>query len=206
MKPSFQIWLRAALALLLAFAGLFGEPVHTARAYALNPPATEGSTITYDDEGNVAYDSSHRFPFGYDGGVKPPENKYGHQLSGYRAPFGIFSDFLAAEETVGEAASGGGRVFYGTPQGQLIEGPAGYAPVTAQNGQGLVLLPEGQTLGNNASIIRWGEPTAQNPSGYFRYYNGQGQPLNPATGLRGPNSVTHISPGYQGPLIGYPGR
>jgi hypothetical protein len=97
MKPSFQIWLRAALTLLLAFAGLFGELVHTARAYAPISAATQGSTITYDDEGNVAYDSSYRSPFGYDGGATPPENKYGHQLSGYRAPFGIFSDFLAAE-------------------------------------------------------------------------------------------------------------
>lgn len=35
MKPSFQIWLRAALAQLLAFASLFGELVYTASAYAL---------------------------------------------------------------------------------------------------------------------------------------------------------------------------
>ena len=108
----------------------------------------------------------------------------------------------AAEET----AAGGGRVFYGTPQGQLIEAPPGYQAVTAQNGNGLVLLPEGQTLGNNSSIIRWGEPSASNPDGYFRYYNSEGQPLNPATGQPGPNSATHIPPNYQGPLNGYPGR
>ena len=102
--------------------------------------------------------------------------------------------------------AGGGRVFYGTPQGQLIEAPPGYQAVTAQNGQGLVLLPEGQTLGDNANIIRYGESNAQNPDGYFRYYNDQGQPLNPATGQPGPNSMTHIPLDYQGPLNGYPGR
>jgi len=78
--------------------------------------------------------------------------------------------------------------------------------VAAENGKGLVLLPEGQSLGNNANIIRYGEPSAANPNGYFRYYNGAGQPLNPATGLPGPNSATHIPLDYRGPLNGYPGR
>ncbi len=103
----------------------------------------------------------------------------------------------------GAADSG---AIYATPQGQLIEAPAGYQAVAAQNGKGLVLLPEGQPLGNNANIIRYGEPNAANPSGYFRYYNGAGQPLNPATGLPGPNSATHIPLDYRGPLNGYPGR
>jgi hypothetical protein len=80
--------------------------------------------------------------------------------------------------------------------------------VEAQNGQGLVLLPEGQALGDNANIIRYGEPGSNSNylDEYFRYYNGYGQPLNPATGNPGPNSLTHFGPDYQGPLLGYPGN
>jgi RHS repeat-associated protein len=100
----------------------------------------------------------------------------------------------------------GSADFYGTPQGQLIEAPPGYQPVPAENGRGLVLQPEGQAIGDNSNIIRWGEPNAQNPDGYFRYYNDLGQPLDPATGRPGPDSATHIPPDYQGPLNGYPGR
>ena len=103
-------------------------------------------------------------------------------------------------------AGGGGRVFYGTPGGQIIETPQGYVAIIAQNGRGLVLLPEGQAISNNANIIRYGDPTSLYPNGYFRYYNAHGQPLNPATGLPGPNPATHISPNYQGPLNSYPGR
>lgn len=102
-------------------------------------------------------------------------------------------------------ATGSGRVFYGTPQGQLIEAPPGYEPLTAQNGKGLVLLSEGQPLGNNANIIRWSEPNALYPNGSFRYYNNSAQPLIPGTGILGPDALTHIAPDYQGPLVHYPG-
>jgi hypothetical protein len=102
-------------------------------------------------------------------------------------------------------SSGGGANFYGTPQGQQITAPSGYEGVRALNGQGLVVKPIGQPLGDNRNIIRYGEPSAQNPLGYFRYYNGQGQPIDPTTGKPGPNAATHIPPGYQGPLLNYPG-
>jgi hypothetical protein len=49
--------------------------------------------------------------------------------------------------------------FYVTPGGQILAAPPGYYGHTAQNGRGLVLLPEGQRLGNNANIIRYGEST-----------------------------------------------
>ncbi len=49
--------------------------------------------------------------------------------------------------------------------------PQGYVPVLAQNQNGIVFLPPGQTLGNNANIIRIGDPTSQQPFGYFRVYN-----------------------------------
>jgi RHS repeat-associated protein len=104
-----------------------------------------------------------------------------------------------------EAESSTGANFYVTPGGTSIVAPEGYVGVTAQNGNGLALLPEGQALGDNANIIRYGDPTDLYPNGYFRYYNEYGQPLNPATGNPGPNSVTHIPDGYQGPLLGYPG-
>ncbi len=113
---------------------------------------------------------------------------------------------LPEEEAAGLAAeaAGSSRIFYATPEGQLIEAPAGYEAVTAENGSGLVLKPSGQVLGENSNIIRYGEPNTQNPNGYFRYYNGYGQPLNPATGQPGSNPITHIPLNYQGPLNGYP--
>ena len=64
---------------------------------------------------------------------------------------------------------------------------------------------KGQNLNNNANIIRYGDPNSIYSNGYFRYYNGYGQPLNPATGTSAPNSLTHITQGYVGPLIGCPG-
>lgn len=98
------------------------------------------------------------------------------------------------------------RVFYGTPQGQLIEAPAGYRAVTARNGKGLVLLPERQALGNNSSIIRYAEPNVKHTNGSTRYYNSNRQPLNPLTGKPGADSVTHVPLDHKGPLRGYPGR
>jgi hypothetical protein len=100
----------------------------------------------------------------------------------------------------------GGRKVYIAPNGQAIVAPRGYQAVEAENGKGLVLLPEGQALGNNSNIIRYGEPNALHPNGYFRYYNKYGQPIDPTTGRPGPNDQTHIDPSYQGPLKGYPGR
>jgi hypothetical protein len=133
------------------------------------------------------------------GRIVAVEAATGELSAGFESKFGETA-------TEAENAGGSGRVFYGTPEGQLIEAPPGYQAVTAQNGKGLVLLPEGQTLGDNSSIIRYGESSARSPDGYLRYYNKQGQPLDPATGNPGPNSATHIPPDYQGPLTGYPGR
>jgi hypothetical protein len=106
-------------------------------------------------------------------------------------------------ETIVEQTGG---TYYVTNSGHVIETPPGYSGVTAQNGKGLVLLPAGQTLNNNSDIIRYGEPNAQSPQEYFRYYNGLGQPLVPTTGQPGPNSATHPPINYVGPLKGYPGK
>jgi hypothetical protein len=165
-------------------------------------------------------------PDAYEGEVLPGEPVTGEPVPPSKAPnpWGSpgkpdhvgtvreLADEAAAEFRVRSAnpivteVEGGGRVFYGTPQGQLIEAPSGYYATAAQNGKGLVLLPEGQSLGNNANIIRWGEPNALHPQGYFRYYNEFGQALDPMTGQPASNLLTHIDPSYQGPLIGYPGR
>jgi hypothetical protein len=109
---------------------------------------------------------------------------------------------------IGESGggAGGGGVLYVTPNGQVIQAPQGYRSSPAENGKGIVLLPQGQPLTDNRNIIRWGEPNAQHPQGYFRYYNNYGQPLNPATGRPDTNDLTHIDPSYRGPLIGYPGQ
>jgi len=101
-------------------------------------------------------------------------------------------------------AGGCGCKFIGTPLGQLIAVPLGYVAMTALNGKGLILAPAGQPLGDNSNIIRWGEPSPQNPNGYFRYYNGNGQPLNPLTGKSGSNPETHIEPDCPGPWKGLP--
>jgi hypothetical protein len=63
-------------------------------------------------------------------------------------------------------------------------------------------------LGNDANIIRWGEPNQFNPDGYFRYYNSSGQPIDPPTGFGTPDNspLSHIQPDYEGPLTNYPGR
>jgi RHS repeat-associated protein len=107
---------------------------------------------------------------------------------------------------LGGGGGGGGGVSYVTPNGQVIQAPQGYRSSPSENGRGLVLLPEGQPLGDNRNIIRWGAPNAEYPQGYFRYYNNYGQPLNPATGRPDINELTHIDPSYRGPLIGYPGQ
>jgi hypothetical protein len=99
MKSLFQIWLQVALALLPNLGCLFNAPGHTASACFLVSPTAEVPTIAYGDQNqaSIGYDGMRRLSFGYDGGAVPTENKYGHQLSGYRAPLGIFSSFLAAE-------------------------------------------------------------------------------------------------------------
>ena len=71
-------------------------------------------------------------------------------------------------------------------------------------GDKLILLPSGQSLGDNSNIIRYADPNQLYPNGSFRYYNQFGQPLNPATGNPGSNADTHIRSDYVGPLEGFP--
>jgi hypothetical protein len=52
-------------------------------------------------------------------------------------------------------------------------------------------------------MIRIMELTAKYPSGYVRYYNEYGQPLD-VYGTPGPPSTTHIPQDYQGPWPGLP--
>jgi hypothetical protein len=67
--------------------------------------------------------------------------------------------------------------------------PPNYIAEPADNGQGWVFRAPGST--GNANIVRVGEPDAQNPTGYVRYYNSEGQPLN-IYGDPGPNADTHL--------------
>ncbi len=67
--------------------------------------------------------------------------------------------------------------------------PPNYVAQPANNGQGWVFRAPGTT--GNADIVRVAEANAQNPTGYVRYYNSAGQPLNWA-GNTGPDSETHL--------------
>jgi hypothetical protein len=48
-----------------------------------------------------------------------------------------------------------------------------------------------------------GDVTAKYPSGYVRYYDYEGHPVD-VFGQRGPASATHIPQDYQGPWPGWP--
>jgi hypothetical protein len=67
--------------------------------------------------------------------------------------------------------------------------PPNYVAEPANNGQGWVFRAPGTT--GNADIVRVAEENAQNPTGYVRYYNSGGQPLNWA-GNPGPDDETHL--------------
>jgi hypothetical protein len=47
------------------------------------------------------------------------------------------------------------------------------------------------------------EPTQRYPGGYFRYYNGRGQPLD-VNGKPDQSSATHIPEKYVGRITGWP--
>ena len=119
----------------------------------------------------------------------------------------VARSLVAAEDTgagVAGAGGGGGRTFVTTPRGTTFDIPEGYVGREADNGQGIVYQEPGAP--GNAGSIRIMEPNAQNPSGYFRYYNneGPGQPLD-VNGNPGPPSATHIPENYIGPVLGWPG-
>jgi len=162
-----------------------------------------GVGISLATLGVLAY---HAFPHPSSINAPPITNGGGSTFAPPTTPITNSGRLLPAPATTPITASGGGRVFYATPQGQVIVAPPGYQAVTAQNGKGLILLPQGQQLGNNSNIIRWSEPSTRYPNGNYRYYNSSGQPLVPSTGNPGSNADTHFEPDYQGPLINYPGQ
>jgi hypothetical protein len=106
----------------------------------------------------------------------------------------------AAAETVSVLPSSG-RVLVGTPGGQTVTIPEGWAGRAADSGKGLVYQRPGAT--GNADMIRIMDPTSQYPSGYVRYSNQYGQPLD-AFGKPGSQATTHIPLDYQGPIPGWP--
>ncbi|MCL5048806.1 MAG: RHS repeat-associated core domain-containing protein [Firmicutes bacterium] len=67
--------------------------------------------------------------------------------------------------------------------------PPNYEAEPARNGAGWVFRIPGSS--GDANIIRVGEVDTRNPTGYVRYYNSRGQPLN-SEGYPGANSETHL--------------
>ncbi|HVL98143.1 MAG TPA: hypothetical protein VM324_02480, partial [Egibacteraceae bacterium] len=94
-----------------------------------------------------------------------------------------------------------GKTFVGTPQGTVYDIPKGWASRPATSGKGIVFQRPGAT--GNADMIRIMEPTSKYPSGYVRYTNEYGQPLD-VLGKPGAASATHIPQNYQGPWPGWP--
>jgi len=94
-----------------------------------------------------------------------------------------------------------GRVFVGTPGGQTVAIPKGWVGRAADSGKGIVYQRPGAT--GNADMIRIMDPTSRYPSGYARYFNQHGQPLD-VFGKPGSQATTHIPLDYQGPIPGWP--
>lgn len=67
--------------------------------------------------------------------------------------------------------------------------PAGAVRSMARNGRGVVYTPAGST--GNAGTVRVAGANAQNPGGYARVYNQNGQPINVGTGKPGSAAATH---------------
>ena len=82
--------------------------------------------------------------------------------------------------------------------------PPNYVAQPANNGQGWVFTRT-RYYRKHTDIVRVAEANAQNPTGYVRYYNSAGQPLNWA-GNTGPASETHLplrtEEGHRGPVSG----
>jgi hypothetical protein len=72
----------------------------------------------------------------------------------------------------------------------------------ARTGKGIVLRRPGTT--GNPNTIRVMGKTDRYPDGYLRYYNEEGQPINPRTGKSGTQEETHIEPDYNGPFKNFP--
>jgi hypothetical protein len=103
-------------------------------------------------------------------------------------------------------SGGDSAISHGTFQDEMIAGtsvsiPEGWVARVADNGKGIVYQRPGAT--GNADMIRIMDPTIRYSSGYVRYYNQHGQPLD-VLGKPGPRDATHIPLNYQGPILGWP--
>jgi hypothetical protein len=119
---------------------------------------------------------------------------------------GCFVATKGADDVAGAGARAGGapaRRFVSTPRGTTFDVPGGWASLTADNGRGIVYQRPGAV--GNAGSIRIMEPTQRYPVGYFRYFNGRGQPLD-VNGKPGRPSATHILEKYIGQIPAWPTR
>jgi hypothetical protein len=119
-------------------------------------------------------------------------------------------DDAKAGNVFGQALSGtegastitiAGYFFVTAHDGTLVPIPETWSSTVASNQSGMVYQQPGSS--GNANMIRVGDPNANNPGGYVRYYNSGGQPLT-VNGVPGPDAETHIPTSYQGPLPAWP--
>ncbi|MGH9166603.1 MAG: RHS repeat-associated core domain-containing protein [Acidimicrobiia bacterium] len=94
-----------------------------------------------------------------------------------------------------------GKTFAVTARGTAYDIPPGWVGRSADNRRGIVFQRPGAK--GNADSIRIMDPTKKYKSGYVRYFNQQGQPLD-VYGQPGPPSTTHIPQDYRGPWPGWP--
>ncbi|MBX3464683.1 MAG: hypothetical protein KF830_16055 [Planctomycetes bacterium] len=142
------------------------------------------------------------------GQVHPRNREDGHDAV-YDGITHLFAGMVDARADPGcrNAAKGGattvgaGRTIVTTRGGTSVAIPEGWVARTADNGKGIVYQRPGAQ--GNADMIRIMDPTSRYPSGYVRYYNQHGQPLD-VLGRPAGREATHIPLDYQGPIPGWP--